>query len=186
MNMEGTFMHIVAVLSDQYIQLIVNDLKYEGYFHGGCAMGGLFIAVEDKSYTQSPYVGSVCSRETAQRFLDMFQHDGASLGVRAFIVLKQYALLSKVSAALTFNINDCFGMFNFMPHFVSNVYYHEHSVIWRTSRTYFYHGFNRYYRWANTERTFHIRLHEGKCFQLNYFLLSHAHPMSELAQEFRN
>ena len=147
-------------------------------------MGGLFIAVEIQTYTNGPYVGSVCSRETERKILDAFKHRGASLGLKAFIVLKQYNLLSKVSAILTFYITDCFGKFNFIPHFVNNVYYHEHSVIWRTSRTYFHYGFNRYYRWANSERTFHMRLDEGNCFQLNYFKLSQAMPKSEFALEF--
>ncbi len=183
-NMEGTFMHNVAVISDKYIQMSVNDLKYEGYFQSGCAMGGLFIAVEIQPYTNGPYVGSVCSRETERKMLDAFKHRGASLGLKAFIVLKQYNLLSKVSATLTFYITDCFGKFNFIPHFVKDAYYYEHSVIWRTSRTYFHHGVNKYYRWANSERTFHMDLPEGNCFQLNYFKLSQAMPKSEFALEF--
>ena len=148
---------------------------------------GYFFAVEFASYTNNPYIGSICSRGTAKDFLDTFNNNGASLGHRAFIVLKQYSKLSKLSVNFSLYVTDCYGIFNFIPHHVENMFYGNKgkTVVWRASWTYFYHGVNRYYRWANSEPTFHMRLHDGDCFQLNYFMLSQAHPMSELAQEIQ-
>ncbi len=183
-DMGGTFMYIVAVLSEKYVQMSLSELKYEGYFQGGCAMGGLFFTAELKRYTHSPYIGSICSRETAKHFLGTFNYNNASLGRRAFIVLKQYSQLSKLSVTFSLSITDCYGIFNFVPHYVDNIFYKEPTLVWRASKTYFYHGFNSYYRWANSEPTFHMRLHDGDCLRLNYFKLSQAHPKSEFAQEF--
>ena len=190
-TMENTFMHLIAVHPPlgSFVQMAVQDIQYGGYYKAGCTFGGMFIARRKITHTDWPYhayVGSICSLRKAEEFLYAYKQHGLPLGEGAFLVLKQYSRLSHIRAVLSFAIDICPGILNFVPTPIKlGVYYHEKIMLWKATKAYFANGSNSYYVWPKVGRIYHLSFNgTSHCFRISYFTPSHANPELEMSFEY--
>ncbi len=184
LDQNGTFFYILCIATrrDAFVSIIFDHLSFEGYTDSACTYGGLFLKNDHRSYgLGTSHVGGICSSQAAEQFLHLYGHRGLTLYARAIIYVKQYRLLSQLSAKLRFSLDRCLSMINYLPIDLMPLGVYTPDVFGIQvikEQTYYELGSNWYYRWELNPMFFGMKRHiNNPCLKLEYIMFNN------LAQE---
>ena len=156
-----------------YVNVAITNMTFNGYTDSACTYGGFFFVL--KSIDETRHLGGICSPRGAKQFERLYGRRGMTLPETVIIYVKQYILLTQVHATITFSMDHCWGLFNFLPENAKNLEFFIHVERWGLGTiqesSYYWEGLNSYYRWYGTQNFLGIRRYrENHCMKLQYTL----------------